>query len=252
MSETELNRLWNPALWLVLKVWFYGALFGTVLWQFGASTLLIVLAWIVIGVVVSLLQKVMPRWQGKDKGLEENEQVLSADSTEAKTARHRITSQLTVGLGCYLLFVSSILAGVAGAPFWIVLGAVSSGMVFTAVLFLVWATTWSLSSRSRWNQFSISTLMLLTAVSAIYLSVIRLLADMSGEQLGAEEQSFLVLAGVCFVLAGFSLPFLLIYMEHFIWLAAWFVRLPLVQGWLRERRFTPPPSSVEDEGGERQ
>ena len=252
MSETELNRLWNPALWLVLKVWFFGAIFGALLWQFGASAFLIVLAWIVVGVVVSLLQKVMPRWRGKDEDAEENEQVLSADPTEAKTARERITSKLTVGLSCYLVFVSSTFAGFTGASVWIVLGAVASGMVFSAALFLVWVTTWSLSSRSRWNQFSISTLMLLTAISAVYLSVIRLLADMSGEQLGSEEQSFLAVAVACFVLVGFSLPFLLIYMEHLVWLAAWFVRLRRVQEWLKDSRSTSPPSSVGDEGGKRQ
>lgn len=233
MTEAESNIPRYPLGHLVLKGWFFAAVFGALWWQFGTTALLIGLAWMAFGLAVSLARRLLPSWQGGEEGIERNEQVLSSDPTEAKTARRRITSNLAVGLGGYTLFVSSILAGFTVVPFWIVLGAVASGMVFTAALFLVWATTCSVSPRSRWSQFRISTLLLLTTISAMYLGVIRLLADLSGGQLGTGDQPFAAVTIACFILTGFSLPFLLIYAEHLVWLAAWFVRRPRIQTWLR-------------------
>lgn len=66
-----------------------------------------------------------------------------------------------------------------------------------------------------------------------------------GEQLG-RERPFVAVAVACFILTGLSLPFLLIYAEHLIWLAAWFVRRPWMQDRLKPLRSSEaPPLRVE-------
>jgi hypothetical protein len=108
-----------------------------------------------------------------------------------------------------------------------------TGIIFTGTIVLVWATSWAIRKDARRNQFSIVTLLFLTLIAAIYLGAIRWLADLAGDGLQAGDATFLAAAAICLVLTALSAPFLLLIMESLVWFAAWLVRRPWVQGWLR-------------------
>ncbi len=232
------------------------ALFAFFWWQFGAGPASFMTMLYLLGFAASVIQKRISCRHPLDQTARDehvrHERVLSPVPTEAAKARAKLVWQFLGGL-LYLAFISLLLTEFANGHFWIVFSAVTLGVVFTGVLLLIWATSWALRDNTRPNQFSISTLLLLTTVLAVYLGVTRLLADLSGEQLGAGDNTFLAAAVICLILTGISLPFLAFFMESLVWLAAWLVRRPWIQRWLRSPLSTEtPPSRVEEEDGNRQ
>ncbi len=216
----------------ILTGWFCIGVFGALWWQFGAWAILPGLALIVLATAIWGIRKVAPRWQSGEGSVDMSnlhERIISPVPFEAAIGRERLYSELFGGI-LLLAFISSTLTELTGAPFLIVFAAVTSGVVFTGAMILAWAIS---RANTRRKQFSIATLLILLTLSAVYLGVIRLLVDLSGEQLGGNEHPFLAVAVTCVVLAGFSLPFLLIFMVRLIWLAAWLVRRPWVQEWIR-------------------
>lgn len=162
-------------------------------------------------------------------------------------SRSRLACQFAGGM-LYVAMVSTLLAEFTDGSFWIVFAAVVSGAVFTGTVILTWATLWALRQDTRKNQFSIQTLLFLMTVSAVFLGVVRLLADLSADRLGTGNASLLAVAVSCLILTVLSLPFLALIMESLVWFAAWLVRRPWVQRWLRSPRPTGiPPMRVEEE-----
>ncbi len=215
----------------ILAGWFYLAVFGVLWRQFGVRITPLILAWIVLGIVMWCIHKSIPvrRPSIGDAGPDSlHERIFSPVPVEAELARSRLMSDLAIGIVC-LAVVSSLLATITGAPFLIVFAAVTASAVFTGAMVLAWA----MSRVAHPNQFSLATLVILITISAVYLSVIRLLVDWSGDQLGKGSHSFLAVTVYCFAVAGFCLPPLLIFLVRLVWLAAWLVRRPRVQKWLQ-------------------
>ncbi len=234
MSEPEPSVPRSRFLRRILTGWFYVAVFGALWWQWGAWVILFALGWIVIATAIWLASKLLPRRRPNADQVDLSnlhERVFLPAPVEAAVARSRLGADLFAG-SLWLVFISSLLAGFTGAPFLIVLVAVTLSAICTAAMILVWA----ISRAKRRNQFSIATLLILITLSAVYLGVIRLLVILSGEPLGAADAPFLTVAVACFVMVGFSLPLLLVLMVRLVWLAAWLVRRPGVRRWLRGTR----------------
>ncbi len=240
----------NRLLRRFLYAWLYIAVFGALWWQFGAGAILFMLAWCVIAIAIRLVSRVIPRRRPRAGRVDTgtlHERIFSPVPTEATVARKRLSEGLLGGT-LWLGFISSMLAGFTGAPFLIVFLAVALSAVFTGTMILAWA----ISRARRRNQFSVATLLILMTISAVYLAVIRLLVDWSGEPFLAGTHPFLSVAVACFIMIGFSLPLLLIFMVQLVWFAAWLVRRPWVQRWLKAPQSTRnSPLRVEEEEGER-
>lgn len=159
-----------------------------------------------------------------------HEGVVSADPEEAAEARGKLLSQFLVTL-FLVAMVSLLLAGLTGVNYILVLSAVLSGLFFTGAMVLVWALSHAVSGK---RQFSISSMLLLMAILAAYLGVIRFLTDRSGLGLVGGDNPFLVTAVICLLLTFFSAPLLAQFLESFVWMAAWIVRTPTVQRRLRK------------------
>jgi hypothetical protein len=140
-----------------------------------------------------------------------------------------------IGGMVYLAFISGVLTGVTEGNFFVVFAAVITGVVFTGTAILVWATSWAIRKESRRGQFSIATMMFLTFLAALYLGVIRLIANQIDLPRN-EEPTFLIAAVACVMLTVFSAPFLLLLMESLVWFAAWLVRRPWMQARIRRYR----------------
>ncbi len=159
-----------------------------------------------------------------------HEGVVSSDPEEAAEARGKLLSQFLITL-FFVAMVSLLLAGLTGVNYILVLAAVLSGLFFTGAMVLVWAVSHAVSGK---RQFSISSMLLLMAIVAAYLGVIRFLADRSGLGLVGGDNPFLVTALICLGLTFFSAPLLARFLESFVWMAAWIVRTSTVQRWLRK------------------
>ena len=157
-----------------------------------------------------------------------HEGVVSSDPEEAAEARGKLLSQFLVTL-FLVAMVTLLLAGLTGVNYVLVLAAVLSGLFFTGAMVLVWALSHAVSGK---RQFSISSMLLLMAILAAYLGVIRFLADRSGLGLVGGDNPFLVTAVICLLLTFFSLPLLAHFLESFVWMAAWIVRTRVVRRWL--------------------
>ena len=234
MPEAESSVPRSRLFLSVLSGLFFIAAFCILWTQFGEH---VAFAWMQIGVAIWVVRMVISRRRSAPN--EDNqdvtprhERVLSPVPAEAAKARVKLVWQFVGGL-LYLGVVSLLLTGLTEGHFLIVFAAVTSGVVFTGTMLLVWATSWALRADTRRNQFSISTLLLLTTILAVYLGVIRLLADLSGERFGAGGNKFLAVAVICLVMTGVSLPVLAFFLESLVWLAAWLVRWPWVQKWIR-------------------
>ncbi len=206
-----------------------------ILWmQLGVEIFWLGFLSIVAGTAVSVVRKATAPSLSEDSEdmSTRHERVLSPIPIEAAKARVRLVLQFLGGL-LYLAFVSVLLTGLTGAPFLIVFGAVTSGIIFTGAMILVWAASWALRDDTRRYQFSISTLLFLMTILAVYLGAIRMLADLSGDRLGLGDNPFLEAAVICSIMSGVSLLFLVYFMESLVWLATWFVRRSWVQRWLR-------------------
>ncbi|MHB8900187.1 MAG: hypothetical protein ACYC6Y_15670 [Thermoguttaceae bacterium] len=174
------------------------------------------------------------------------EPVLKGIWCLAMEERARLVRQFVGGL-LYLAFISMLLAGLIQCNFFLVLGAVTTGVVLTGTIILVWAASCAIRTDAHRSQFSILTLMFLTLLTAIYLSAIRLFTDLAGERLGTGDSIFPGAAVICLILTGISLPFLLLFMDSLVWLAVWLVRRPWVQRCLRTRIDKNSPARVEKE-----
>ena len=160
--------------------------------------------------------------------------------------RSRLVRQFVGGV-FYLAVISMVLAESTDSNFFVVFGAVTTGVIFTGTIILVWAASCAIRVDAHRSQFSILTLLVLTLLAAIYLSAIRLFADLAGERLGAGDSNFLVAAVICLILTGVSLPFLLLFMDSLVWLAVWLVRRPWVQRCLKTRSDKNSPAGVKNE-----
>lgn len=231
MSKSEpsvqRSRFFHP----IVNGLFWMVLLGFWWMQLGVWGICLGVVFIVLGAAASRIRRATAPSPSEDNkaGRTRHERVLSPVPAEAAKARVRLILQFVGGI-LYLAFASLLLTGLTRAPFLIVFGAVTSGVTFTGAMILVWATSGALQTQSRRNQFSISTLLLLTTILAVYLGAIRLLVDLSGERLGAGGNTFLAAAVICLIMTGVSLPFL----ASLVWLAAWFVRCPQVQRRLRK------------------
>ena len=186
----------------------------------------------VLGTVVDCCRKVSSRQEIERGPTSKRAEHGSEGALDQTTkSRSRLAWQLAVGI-FYLGIVSTLLAEFTNGSFWIVFAAVVSGAVFTGTVILTWATLWALRQDTRKNQFSIQTLLFLMTVSAVYLGVVRLLADLGGDRLGAGSASLLSIAVFCLVLTVLSLPVMVLIMESLVWFAAWLVRRPWVQAML--------------------
>jgi cation transport ATPase len=162
-------------------------------------------------------------------------------------SRSRLAWQF-VGAMLYIAVVSLLFAEFTDRAFWIVFAAVVSGAIFTGTVILTWATLWALRKDTRKNQFSIQTLLFLMTISAVCLGVARLLADLVGDRLGTGGASLLSVTIFCLVLTVLSLPLLALTMESLVWFAAWLVRKPWVQRWLKTPQSTGnSPLRVEED-----
>lgn len=147
--------------------------------------------------------------------------------------KSRLISQFVLCSIFYLVIICPALVLLTDCHPLLVFLAVMTGVIFTSTVVLAWATLWAIRKNTRENQFSISTILLLTLLAAAYLGAIRWIADLAGEQLGAGSQTFLAAAVICVILTIVSLPFLVLTMESLIWFAVWLVRRPWVQQRIR-------------------
>ena len=229
----------------------YLALLGIVWSQVGPQGPLTIIGVAALVAIVRLIQKtalstrLSPCNVSPIEG-ERRESKFAPVPADPSREQARLARQFVGGL-LYLAFISLFLAAATETNFFLVFGAVTAGVVFTAAIILVWAASRASRADGRPRQFSILTLLFLTRLAAIYLGTIRWFADLAGERLGAGEQTFLAAAVICLILTGFSLPFLLFFMESLVWLAAWLVRRPWVQRRLRTRIAKDSPAAVENE-----
>lgn len=206
----------------------------------------------VIGTVIDCCRKISSR-QEAEQGPKSKRAEHGSDGALDQTSksRSRLAWQLAVGI-FYLAMVSTLLAKFTDGSFWIVFAAVVSGAVFTGTVILTWATLWALRQDTRKNQVSIQTLLFLMTVVGAYLGVVRLLADLGGDRLGAGSASLLSVAVFCLVLTVLSLPVMVLIMESLVWFAAWLVRGPWIQRWLKTAHSTRAfPSRVKEEEEDR-
>lgn len=148
----------------------------------------------------------------------------------------RLTFQFVISMA-YLSLVCAGISEVTRTSFILTLTVVLTGILFTATAFLVWLALRIVRKQDRRGQFSIATMLFLTFLVAIYLGVIRLFAELIAPTLGPNEPpSFQLAATICLVLTIISIPFLLVLMDGFVWLAAWIVRRSWVQERLRRLR----------------
>ena len=142
----------------------------------------------------------------------------------------------SVGGLAYLGFVALIMSGLTGKPFLLVLLGLLFGVFFSGGVALVWLVRWALRQESRVGQFSIASLLLVTAFAAAFFGAVRwLVTNVDHRQVpGRFERVYVVV--VCVFLAGIGIPVVLCLMESLVWLAAWLVRRPAVQRWLASRR----------------
>lgn len=169
-----------------------------------------------------------------------------ATSDDPSTQQARLIRQFVGGL-LYLACISMPLAGLIQCNFFLVLGAVTTGVVFTGTIVLVWAASCASRTDAHRSQFSILTLLVLTLLAAIYLGTVRYLADLIDIRVGTGQPTFLIAAVICLILTGISLPFLLLFMDSLVWIAVWLVRRPWVQRCLRTRSDSSSPAGVENE-----
>ncbi len=167
-------------------------------------------------------------------------------SGNSSQERARLVRQFVGGI-LSLAFISLFLAGLIQCNFFLVLGAVTTGVIFTGTIVLVWAASCASRTNAHRSQFSILTLLVLTLLAAIYLGTVRLFADLFGASMGASQPDFLIAAMICLFMTGFSLPILLLFMDSLVWLAVWLVRRPWVQRCLRTRITKNSPAGVEKE-----
>ena len=142
----------------------------------------------------------------------------------------------SVGGLAYLGFVALILSRLTGKPFLLVLLGLLFGVFFSGGVALVWLVRWALRQESRVGQFSIASLLLVTAFAAAFFGAVRWLVTNVDDRQVPGRFGPVYVAIVCVFLAGIGIPVVLYLVEAFVWLAAWLVRRPAVQRWLARRR----------------
>jgi hypothetical protein len=126
----------------------------------------------------------------------------------------------------YLGLVAQMLSIAIQQPFWVTLSAVLCGAVFTSGLAIWWLTRWALRKDARPGQFTIGSLMFLTAFVALYFSAISSLVSLL--PLGSArppQGSVFAWAGLAMgVLALVSIPFVLFVADGIVWAGVWVVK----------------------------
>lgn len=148
--------------------------------------------------------------------------------------------RFVAGLG-YLALVAVVLSGLTAAPFLRVFLAVALVAAFLTTLVLIWLTRWAMREDGRRGQFGLASLLFLTTLVAVCLAVVRWVVVSANPlrrdgQWSSELTIFLFTGALFLLLATLALPFLAGMAESLVWLAVWFVRRPLVRGWLSRRR----------------
>jgi hypothetical protein len=137
----------------------------------------------------------------------------------------------------YLAVVATILSGMSGQGFWRVLVAALLAALFTTAVLLAWSVRWALRDEGRPWQFSLGSLVLLTALAAAYFGAIRwLVVNSRPRPYVSPLAQFIEVGLVCFFLAMVSIPCLARMAESLVWLAAWLVRRRPVQRLLSRSR----------------
>ena len=123
------------------------------------------------------------------------------------TGRTVLWFRFLTGLG-YLALVAVVLSGLTSHGFLIVFPAVVCGALFCSAVVLFMLTRWAVREESRFGQFGIGTMLILTGLVSMYFAAVRWL--MVGRSPGSgEDLGFLGIALVCLVLAVVSIPFVL-------------------------------------------
>lgn len=148
----------------------------------------------------------------------------------------RLWIQFIQGL-FYLAVVAAILSGLTRQDFWRVWVAASLAALFTTAVLLAWSVRWALREEGRPWQFSLASLVLITALAAAYFGAIRWLVVNSRPRPYISPLAQFVEVGlVCLFLALVSIPCLARMAESLVWLAAWLVRRRPVQKLLARSR----------------
>jgi hypothetical protein len=165
---------------------------------------------------------------------------LKGDSPRGLSRRGRAL----LGLA-YLALVAAGLSEAIGQPFGVTFLAVFCGAVFTSGLAIWWMTLWARRKEARAGQFTIGSLLFLTAFVAIYFSAISWLVSLLPRGPGRPpDGSVFVWAAVTMgVVALFSIPFVLFVADGLVWAAVWVVSHPRVRRLLQA---TPPRGGRRD------
>ncbi len=146
----------------------------------------------------------------------------------------------TAGALAYLGLASLLLSGVTRRPFLPVMAGVLIGVLFVAGVTLVWMARWALRDSSRAGQFSIASVLLVTAFAAGFFGAVRwLVTNLDGGRV-KEPEDVGAVAILCVFLALVGIPMVLFLMEGLVWLAAWIVRWRWVQRMLAGVRGRSP------------
>jgi len=126
----------------------------------------------------------------------------------------------------YLGFVAQILSNAIRQPFWVTFSAVLCGAVFTSGLAIWWLTLWALRKDAQPGQFTIGSLMFLTAFVALYFSAISWLVSLLplGSASSPRGSVFAWAALAMGVLGLISIPFVLFVADGIVWAGVWVVK----------------------------
>jgi hypothetical protein len=128
-----------------------------------------------------------------------------------------------IGLG-YLMWVALWFCQIARTPFWATWMAVLTGAILLTTLLLAWLVRWARREDLHDKQFSLATLLLATALLAIFLALVRWLVVRQPGLPSGDLMFFMIFGLVCLAILASALPGVLLVADAVIWLAVWLVR----------------------------
>lgn len=144
----------------------------------------------------------------------------------------------------YLTVVAAIVSELTETPFWLTFLGLMATVLALFVCGLVVAVRWALGEDGRQWQIQLGQLFLLVAMAAILLAALRwfiVAAHIHMNDVDAAEWFGIALQTALIVLV--TAPLALHFFDVLLGIAAWFVWLPAVQKWLRDRRHNDSPKT---------